>query len=285
MTFLSAPAVLVYVGPAGDRNTLGARGAEVVGSALARRLGVEAQVVGTPVDVVDGGWAVQLEAALPALRELQESHDAVRTAGRTPVTALPRCAAALATLPALVAQHPDAVVVWMDAHGDLNTPVTTPTGYLGGIVISGALGWWESGLGAGVEPEAVVLVGARDLDVAEQDVVDSGTVRLAAGPDLLADLDRFVGDRPVYVHLDCDVLEPGTVPTEYAVPDGLTLDDLAAIAGRLAQNTVLGLEIAELQTTTTPGEAEAAVGRLLEALAPLLATAAPSTGATRAARA
>ena len=279
MTFLSAPAVLVYVGPAGDRNTLGARGAEVVGSALARRLGVEAQLVGEPVEVVDGGWAIQLEAALPALRGLQEAHEAARTAGRTPVTALPRCAAALATLPALAAQHPDAVVVWMDAHGDLNTPATTPTGYLGGIVISGVLGWWESGLGAGLAPESVVLVGARDLDAAEQDLVDSGTVRLAVGPDLLADLDRFVGDRPVYLHLDCDVLEPGTVPTEYTVPDGLSLDDLAAIAGRLAQNPVVGLEIAELQTTT-PGEAEAAAGRLLDALAPLFEMADRSTRTT-----
>lgn len=263
-------AVLVYVGPAGDRNSLGARGAEVVGEQLGRRLGIVPEVVGAPVEPVDGDWAVQLELASSGLRELQARHEAVRAAGRTPVTALPRCAAALATLPVVVRHHPDAVLVWMDAHGDLNTPATSPTGYLGGIVIAGALGWWESGLGAGLAPQDVVLVGARDLDAAEQSLVDSGTVRLAAGPQLLVELDRLVGERPVYLHLDCDVLEPGTVPTEYSVPDGLTLDDLAAVAERLARNTVVGIEIAELQTTNVPGATGTAVARLLDALSPLL---------------
>jgi arginase family enzyme len=42
--------------------------------------------------------------------------------------------------------RPDAKIVWFDAHGDFNTPETTPTGYLGGMVLSALCGLWESGL-------------------------------------------------------------------------------------------------------------------------------------------
>ena len=141
----------------------------------------------------------------------------------------------LATLPNVALHRPDAIVVWFDAHADLNTPTTSTTGYLGGLVLSAAIGWWNSGLGSGLAPERIVLGGSRDLDAPEQRLIDEGTVRLAAGQDLLGALDRFVGDSPVYFHLDCDVLEPGTVPTDYQVPGGLGLDDLAAVARRLCQ--------------------------------------------------
>ena len=59
-------------------------------------------------------------------------------------------------------------MVWFDAHADLNTPSTTPTGYLGGLALSGPLGWWNSGLGAGLQPRNAVLVGVRDVDTHEK---------------------------------------------------------------------------------------------------------------------
>ena len=51
------------------------------------------------------------------------------------------------TLPVMARYHPDALVVWFDAHGDLNTPESTTTDYLGGLVLSGPVGMWESGPG------------------------------------------------------------------------------------------------------------------------------------------
>ena len=76
--------------------------------------------------------------------------DRVFTSGLTPLTASSRCAVALATLPVVAAHRPDAVVVWFDAHADLNTPENTTTGYLGGLAYSGPLGHWDSGLGSGL---------------------------------------------------------------------------------------------------------------------------------------
>jgi arginase family enzyme len=84
------------------------------------------------------------------------------------------------------------------------------------------------------------------------------------------DLDAAVGDRPVYFHLDCDVLEPGLVPTDYRVPNGLTFAELAAVASRLANNSVVGVEVAEFEgawaETGDPGNPQP----LLDALSPLV---------------
>jgi arginase len=172
-------------------------------------------------------WEGALPDALPGLVALRDVHADMMSRDRVPVLAASRCAA---TLPNVATLRPDAVVVWFDAHADLNTPAGSTTGYLGGLVLSAAVGWWDSGLGSGLAPERIVLGGARDLDPPEQALVDAGTVRLAAGPHLMDQLDRYVGDSPVYFHLDCDVLEPGTVPTDYRVPGGLGLDDHADYA-------------------------------------------------------
>ena len=262
--------VLVYTGRIGDHNDRGMRGAAIVGAALGRRLGVEPTVLGRPAPALNGNWDLELEAALPGLRELQAAHAVALSRGDSPVFAWPRCAAAIATLPNVAARHPDAVVVWFDAHADLNTPQNSTTGYLGGLALSASLGWWDSGLGAGLDPQNVILGGTRDLDPAEQGVVDTGVIALAAGPGMLTDLDRLIGDRPVYFHLDCDVLDPGIMPTDYSVPDGLTLDDLTRVAERLARNHVVGIEIGEFEDHGDPALARAQADRLVAALGPLL---------------
>ncbi len=175
-------------------------------------------------------------------------------AGRAPVTVAGRCAASLAALPVLAEARPDAALVWFDAHADLNTPADTPTGYLGGMVIVGAAGRWDTGLGGGLDLSRVVLVGARDLDPAERALLDSGEVALVPpGPDLPGRLRAALRGRPAYLHLDCDVLEPGQVPHEYSVPGGLTLAELHAGVAELARGEVVGLEVAEFEAAWPDG--------------------------------
>jgi arginase len=115
-----------------------------------------------------------------------------------------------------------------------------------------------------------VLVGARDLDPHEKDLIATGQLKVVeAGPNLAARLGAAVGNREVYVHLDCDVLEPGIVPIEYQVSGGLSLEDLRACAKELAQRKVIGIEIAEFESEWLDGR-PAAPDRLADALAPLL---------------
>lgn len=269
-------AVTVFRGRVGDHNDRAMAGSEVVGAALAEHLGLVPVTVGVPAPALGTGWQDELDAARADLTAMAARYEEVLGADHVPVAALTRCAVALATVPRIAAHRPDAVVVWFDAHADINTPDDTTTGYLGGLALSGPMGWWDTGLGGGLRSDQVILVGTRDLDPAEQRRVDDGTIALVTpGAELPERLRAAVAGRPVYVHLDCDVLEPGTVPTDYHVPDGLTLDDLHAAALVLSESELVGLEIAEFEiagfgTAELPGAEPAAAAALLRALRPLL---------------
>jgi arginase len=256
---------------AGDRNSRAMMGARLLGEALAARVGATPTIIGQVTAPVGGTWQEELAAARPRLRALVDSLERAFSARRTSITTLSRCAVALATLPIVAKHRPGTCIVWFDAHGDINTPDTTLTGYLGGMVLTGAAGHWDSGLGGDLDLKDVVLVGARDLDPAERALVDAGSPTLVtAGPNLAQRLRSAIADRAIYVHIDCDVLEPGLVPTEYRVRGGLTFDDLRESCHVLAHNEVVGLEIAELEAT--PGDAAAAssIAGLVDALEPLI---------------
>jgi len=127
------------------------------------------------------------------------------------------------------------------------------------------------GLGAGLRLSNVVLVGSRDIDPDEQKLIDAGRLRLVrVGTDLPSNLRAVVGNRPIYIHLDCDVLEPGIVPTEYLSPGGLTLETLRATCETLAHNEIVGMEIAEFEATWRDNDRVASPDGLFAALQPLL---------------
>ena len=126
-------ALTVFQGRVGDHNDRGFGGASAIGAEWQRWLGLTAATVGTPEAPLNTGWRAELIAATPTLDEMSHRYDAIYSAGQTPVSALTRCAVALATLPVVARYHPDALVVWFDAHGDLNTPESTTTDYLGGL--------------------------------------------------------------------------------------------------------------------------------------------------------
>lgn len=267
-------ALTLFHGRAGDHDDRAMAAGPLIAAELGRRLGVPSVVAGRPEPALGAWWDVELAAARPTLEEMAARIEEICAAGRVPVSATSRCAVALATVPVVVRHHPG-VVVWFDAHADLNTPATTTTGHLGGPALSGPAGLWESGLGSGLSPDGVVLVGARDADPPEQALLDAGGVRaVPPGPGLPARLADAVGDRPVYVHLDCDVLEPGTVPTDHRVPGGLTLEDLHAAAGVLAGRCVLGVEVGGFEAVWEEGGDPASPAPLLDALEPLLRAAA-----------
>jgi arginase len=262
--------LIVYQGRAGDRNPRGTAGARVLGTALARRLKVPATVVGSPQPpLATPLWDEQLAAARGDLHAFADALHTQMVRGERCISAMGRCAAGLASIPIVVRHHPNACVVWFDAHGDSNLPSSNVEPYLGGMVITGAAGYWDSGLGSGLSMANVVLVGARDLDPHEKQLVESGVIKvLSPSADLPARLGAAVGDRDVYVHLDCDVLEPGLVPIEYEVAGGLTFEALQACALELAKRKVVGVEIAEFEAEWRDGR-PGSPDRLIDAIAPL----------------
>jgi arginase family enzyme len=270
----------VFQGRAGDHNDLAIPGALAIAGQLGAMLGLTPHAIGAPERALATDWRTELDHALPALRAMQAHFEEIFASGHRPLSATSRCAVSLSTLPVVAKHRPDACVVWFDAHADLNTPASSASGYLGGLSLSGPAGMWDSGLGGGLAMDNIVLVGQRDLDPFEVALIASGKVRhLPPGPDLAARLRAAIGGRPVYVHLDCDVLDPGIVPTDYVHPDGLTLDDLHAACTVIAENEVVGAEIAEFQNAWRSNGPPVSPLPLLQALQPLIVglTAMPST--------
>ena len=269
--FTDRRAYTVFQGRVGDHNDLAMPGALAIGDALARRTGVAPCVIGTPEPALNIGWQQELAAARPALQQMQARFEAVLASGAVSIAAISRCAVALATLPILIKHHPKACVVWFDAHADLNTPETTTTNYLGGLALSGPAGLWTSGLGAGLPLDQIVLVGQRDLDPAEQNLITARAIsHVMPGGNLASELRAAIAGRPVYVHLDCDVLNPGIVPTDYVHAGGLSLEHLQNCAKVIAEHVFLGIEIAEFQNAWHTGGSAVSPNPLLDALAPLL---------------
>ena len=114
-----------------------------------------------------------------------------------------------------------------------------------------------------VLPTAVAMAGA---------ISDVSFVRDDAERWLLGAREALAG-RPAYLHVDCDVLEPGQVPSEYAVPGGITLATLRESCAVLAEAGLGGIELAEF-------EAEFPDGRPGDP-APLLAALEPALEALR----
>src|SRR3954466_2700881 len=153
-----------------------------------------------------------LPAHLP--RMLAESRRAV--AAGTPIVVMSECTLVPPVLAAVRERHPDVALVWIDAHGDLNTPETTPSGFLGGMPFAELLGWcfddWRrlAGLDPPLPEERAVLAGGRDLDPGERESVNRS--RVHESDDAAGALSAPPADAPLYVHVDTDVLDPSLTP-------------------------------------------------------------------------
>ena len=190
------------------------------------------------------GFATEAGAAVEIQRQLSRAAGQARADGRLPIVLTGNCNA---TLGALAAHDPGTVgLVWLDAHADFNTSETTRSGFFDGMALSMITGSAWQTLAATVphfHPLAerdVVLVGARDLDPAEEErLARSHITRVAAAdvPDALERAFDHLSRRiaRVHLHIDLDVLDPSAGrANQFAVPDGLSLvqaDLLVAAAG------------------------------------------------------
>lgn len=264
-------AYTVFQGRAGDPNDLALPGARAIGDYLACKTGINPVIVGNPEAALNEKWRKELDAAMLNLEAVKARFEEVLASGAVSVAAISRCVVSLATLPVVAKYHPDCCIVWFDAHADLNTPETSETGYLGGLALAGATGLWDSGLGNRVRIDQIVLVGQRDLDPFETALIREHSIpHITAGPNLSGRLKAAIAGRKVYVHLDCDVLEPGIVPTDYKVGGGLTLEDLHACSEIIAAHRFIGIEIAEFQNAWERDGMPVSPSALLETLSPLI---------------
>jgi arginase len=176
-------------------------------------------------------------------------------------------------------------VIWLDAHGDFNTPETSPSGNIHGMALAAAAGRGARelvGLGGGpsVTEQAAALVGVRALDPGERAALAGSAVSVFPMADLARRGSAAVlraavavasadGRNPFHVSLDLDVLDPACAPgVGTPVPGGLSVPEARdAMAALRASGLVDSVDAVECNPLLDPGERTAALAvALLAAL-------------------
>lgn len=226
-------------------------------------------LVDVPIEAGDAlGTGVQRYSAVLRVRE--RATEALAATAGTPIAIGGDCGIALAPVAAASAAHPGEVaVLWLDAHPDLNTPETSPSGAFNGMVLRAIAGEGADGLALDealrIPASRLVLAGLRAVDEGEQAYIDEHGVR-ALGVGELADPDSLVaavaatGAGLVYVHVDLDVLDPSAIAgLSYPLPFGVQPDALiAAIRAVVQRFPLAGASIAGF----APASADAAIDDL-----------------------
>jgi arginase len=141
-------------------------------------------------------------------------------------------------------------VLWLDAHGDFNTPETTPSGFIGGMPLAIACGRAPQlnselyGLRPLVREKAVAHIGSRDVDPPEAEAMNASLMKLRSAADLRRKGVSKVAEEVAHhlestadwivCHLDLDVLDPSIMPAvDFPSIGDLTLEEVGVIVNAI----------------------------------------------------
>jgi len=245
---------------------------------VARGHAVDAQVI----EPTSMKWQAEVQTSFELMRAVADGVRKARAAGRFPVILSGNCLSAVGVIAGLGAPTG---VMWIDAHGDFNTPQTTTSGFLDGMTLATATGRCWSELAQSIEgfqpvpDKAIVMFGTRDLDPGEGPALDrAGIVRLNAAAALgeiepMLDHVSQAHDK-FYVHLDMDALDPSEGRANgFAARGGFTNENLQMLLGAIARKlpvralTVASYDPAFDTNGTVCAAALQGVATVLEALA------------------
>lgn len=164
---------------------------------------------------------------------------------------------------ASVACEGDLGLIWIDAHGDINTEETSVSGNIHGMPVAAVMGLGHHRLtevlqpGAKIKSENIIYIGIKDLDQAEIDLMRKENIKVFTIMDLmregigsltasLQELQKKV--KNVWVSLDVDSIDSVYAPaTPMASPDGLTRREITVITKFIGRtNNVVGMDLVEL---------------------------------------
>ena len=231
-----------------DRTAEGAMGAEILARLAGESCGTEPRIVGSPGDARPRDWSADLRDSRGCILEAGGQVEDALTDGRVPLLFAGDCTIGLTTLPTVLTARPEARVLWLDAHGDFNSPETTNSGFLGGMCLAGACGVWDTGFGA-IDPAHVVLCGARDIEPAERgQLSEAGVTLVPVSEAAVTHVRQALNGAPVYVHLDMDVLDPSVVPAQFPAPAGFSANGLLSLLEAVLDDCELvGAEVTALE--------------------------------------
>lgn len=158
----------------------------------------------------------------------------------------------------LASRHPELRVAWIDAHGDLNTPASSPSSHAHGMPLRALTGEGHARLvpRTTLSARRFALLGTRALDAAEERFIDEHQLPVLRSEELKDNAQTHLGQRleawlpdgaPLHLHLDLDVLDPDTWPAvAVPEPDGLTVPILVDVITALrARGDLVGVSITE----------------------------------------
>lgn len=189
-------------------------------------------------------------ASLAVNKQLEPIVRQAIAAGQLPLVVAGSCDVSMGMLSGF--DHARCGVVWIDAHGDFNTPESTISGFFAGMSLAMITGhcyqnlWAQIGNSAPISEAATLMLGVRDLDLAERERLERSAIQVVnwhegkPQADVLASLDELAKRvQEVYLHVDMDALDPQVAPgiVDHPVPGGLSLQDMEeairAVAARL----------------------------------------------------
>lgn len=223
-----------------------------------------------------GAWPLQADETIdPSLPDggawdrmaviavgLRDAVAAVARAGAVPVVLSGDCVASLAVVAGVQAAGIEPTLVWLDAHGDVQSPETSASGYLGGMPIRQLVGGADRTVpdAVGLRPideVDVVLLDGRDLDPPEAAFLAASRIRHLP-------LQPVVVPCPVVLHVDLDVIDAEDAPgLLFPVAGGPSVDEVVAVLRAvLDRNDVVAISLA----CTTSERSSGAAQRIAELL-------------------
>ncbi len=172
----------------------------------------------------------------------------------------------IATVSALLDVYPNLSVIWVDAHADMNTPQTSPSGNLHGMPLShlmglvspdyiGDMNWFKTKL----NPKKLAIIGVRDIDPGEQKIIQQLGIQTVSAYEVqqqgmkktihqvLQAIDPS-GDSPLHLSFDIDSMDPQFAKaTGLHVPNGLNIEHIRSLGHLLKHtNQLVSAEFVEL---------------------------------------
>jgi arginase len=209
----------------------------------------------------EGGLAF-LPAVVQAGEAMYQAGQAAIQAGHLPLFIGGDHSIAVGTLGGVADTGP-AGLIWIDAHGDFNTPESSPSGNLHGMPLAALLGRGAAGLvnlgrpGPKLQPGEVVLIGVRDLDQQEKVLLKESQVKIYTMREIdergIAAVAREALERlshlpRLHVSLDMDSLDPREAPgVGTPVPGGLTYREAHLLMEIIADCACVGsIDVVEI---------------------------------------
>ncbi|MEW9806190.1 arginase family protein [Mesorhizobium marinum] len=222
------------------------------------------------IDKIKGLDDREIATGFAVCKAVAEKVSESRASGSFPIVLAGNC---LTTCGALAGEAADSLI-WFDQHGDINTPETSPFGFLDGMALATALGLcWRPMANAipgfeAVDPAKCMLVDARDLDPDEKTLLASLPV-IHAEVDEAADKVsalKKAGVSRTHLHIDLDVHDPDRLQVNrYAEPGGPEPAALREAASCMARSVpIVGLTLSAYDPAfDAKGEVPPEVGRLV----------------------